>query len=109
MSESDFHALLPLDALKEGALRACSVDHREILVCRTREGVFAVENVCTHAEARMSEGRLRGVRIICPLHGAAFDVRDGRVLSGPATQPLVAYPVRVVDGTIEVGLAVSNP
>ena len=102
MSEVKFRALLPVTALKEGAMRACTVDGREILVCRTRDGLFAVDNVCTHAEARMSEGRLKGVRVICPLHGASFDVRDGRVLAGPATEPLPTYETRVVDGTIEV-------
>jgi nitrite reductase/ring-hydroxylating ferredoxin subunit len=102
MSEVKFRALLPLNALKEGAMSACTVADREILVCRTREGLFAVDNICTHAEARMSEGRLKGVRVICPLHGASFDVRDGHVLAGPATQPLPTYETRVVDGTIEV-------
>jgi nitrite reductase/ring-hydroxylating ferredoxin subunit len=64
--------------------------------------VHAVHNVCSHAFARMDEGRLRGTRLICPLHGAGFDVRTGAVLGAPATAPLRSYPVRVVDGMIEV-------
>jgi 3-phenylpropionate/trans-cinnamate dioxygenase ferredoxin subunit len=50
----------------------------------------------------MDEGRLRGTRVICPLHGASFDVRTGAVLGAPANAPLTRYPVRVVDGRIEV-------
>ncbi len=83
---------------------ACSVAGRALVVCRTREGLFALDDVCTHAFARMSEGRLRGTRLICPLHGAGFDVRDGRVLAGPATRRLATHLARVLGDTIEVAL-----
>jgi 3-phenylpropionate/trans-cinnamate dioxygenase ferredoxin subunit len=109
MSQPEFHRTLELDELPEGWMRACSVAGREVLLCRTREGVFAVDNVCTHAFARMDEGRLRGVRLICPLHGASFDVRDGRVLGPPATKPLPTHTVRVVDGAVEVALDRNAP
>ena len=93
---------LPLAELKEGTMRACQVGGREIVLCRTASGVYALDNICTHAFARLSEGRLRGVRLICPLHGASFDVRDGRVLGAPATKPLATYASSLVDGRIEV-------
>jgi nitrite reductase/ring-hydroxylating ferredoxin subunit len=80
------------------------LEGREIVICHTREGVFALDNICTHAHTRMCEGRLRKTRLICPLHGASFDVRDGRVLGPPAVVPLPTYPVRVVNGTIEISL-----
>lgn len=92
-----------LAEIPEGGMRVCTLGAREIVICRTKDGVHAVSNMCTHADARLSEGRLRGNRLICPLHGAAFDVRDGRALGAPATAALVTYPVRVVDGNIEVG------
>ena len=95
---------MPAEQLREGAMRACDVGGREIVLCRTREGVFALDNICTHAEARMSEGRLRGAKIVCPLHGAAFDIRDGRVLSGPPLRPLGFRTVRIVNGMIEVSV-----
>ena len=77
-------------------------------LCRTiGDGVFALDNICTHALARLSEGRLRGTRLICPLHGASFDVRDGRVLGAPATRPLATHALRIVDGGIEISVAPS--
>lgn len=85
-------------------MRACQLGGRDIVVCRTREGLFALDDICTHAHARMSEGRLRAQRLICPLHGASFDVRDGRVLGAPAHQGLQTYPVRIRDGHIEVAI-----
>jgi nitrite reductase/ring-hydroxylating ferredoxin subunit len=85
-------------------MRCITTGGQDVLICHAREGVFALRNICTHAFTRMDEGRLRGVRLICPLHGASFDIRDGRVLGGPAVHPLPSYPVRVVEGMIEVAL-----
>ena len=93
---------IPLAELPEGSMRACQVEGREILVCRTKVGIFAVDNICTHAYARLNEGRLRGTRLICPLHGASFDVREGRVLAPPATRALATYAVEVVGDRVEV-------
>ena len=95
---------LPLAELGEGTMRACMAGEREVIVCRTKSGVYALDNICTHAFARLSEGRLRGTRIICPLHGASFDVRDGRALGAPATQALATFPVRIEADRIEVSV-----
>jgi 3-phenylpropionate/trans-cinnamate dioxygenase ferredoxin subunit len=105
MNETSFVPVMTLAEIPQGSMQAKVLDGREIVICHTREGgVFALDNVCTHAHARMCEGRLRATRLVCPLHGASFDVRDGRVLGPPATVPLPTYPVRVVDGMIEVSL-----
>ena len=107
MSEN-FHRAMALAELPEGGMRACTLEGREIVVCRTKHGLHALDNICSHALARMSEGRLRGVRLICPLHGASFDVRDGRVLGAPATRPLARHEVRVIDQIIEVSVAAAE-
>jgi nitrite reductase/ring-hydroxylating ferredoxin subunit len=93
-----------LAELPVGSMRACTVGGRELVICHTREGVFALDNICTHAHARLCEGRLRATRLVCPLHGASFDIRDGRVLAPPAEVPLPSYPVQVIDGAVEVTL-----
>lgn len=96
---------MTLTEIPPGSMQAKVLEGREIVICHTREGgVFALDNICTHAHARMCEGRLRATRLVCPLHGASFDVRDGRVLGAPAVVPLPTYPVRVVDGVVEVAL-----
>ena len=101
---AQFETAMQLSELAPGSMRARIVGGREIVICRTREGVFALDNICTHAHARLCEGRLRATRLVCPLHGASFDVRDGRVLGPPAEIPLATHAVRVVDGAIEVAL-----
>src|ERR1700741_3141985 len=101
---AQFEAALRLAEVPLGSMRACMIRGREIVVCHTREGVFALDNICTHAHARLCEGRLRATRLVCPLHGASFDVRDGRVLGPPAVVPLSTLPVRIVDGAVEVAV-----
>ena len=104
MTETVFVPVLPLAEIRPGRMQTRVLEGREVVICHTREGVFALDNICTHAHARMCEGRLRATRLICPLHGASFDIRDGRVLGAPAVVPLHTYPVRVVNGTIEIAL-----
>ena len=104
MTDSAFVPMIPLAEIPQGRMQTRILDGREIVICHTREGLFALDNICTHAHARMCEGRLRAMRLICPLHGASFDVRDGRILSAPATIPLATHPVRVVEGTVEVAV-----
>lgn len=103
----EFTAALPLQAVARGTMRAVTLNGREVLLCHTTNGISAFDNVCSHAFSRMSEGRLRGTRLICPLHGAIFDARDGRVLGPPATLPLCRHMVRINAGVIHV--AVSPP
>ena len=91
-----------LAEIPRGQTLCVSVSGREVLLCHTAEGVFAVDNLCSHAAERLSGGRLKGCRILCPLHGAAFDVRDGEALSKPARRPLATYPVRLEDTDILV-------
>ncbi len=102
MKEPVFVPVLTLAEVPQGRMQARVLEGREIVICHTREGVFALDNICTHAHARTCEGRLRATRLVCPLHGASFDIRDGRVLGAPAVVPLTTYPVRIVNGTVEI-------
>jgi nitrite reductase/ring-hydroxylating ferredoxin subunit len=97
---------IPLAELAEGTTLARKIGEREVIVCRTKDGVFALDNICTHAFARLSEGRLRGTRLICPLHGAAFDVRDGRALGAPASRPLATHRTCILSERAEVEVSV---
>jgi len=103
-----FEAVLELAELPAHGMRACLLGGREIVICRTRAGIFALDNICTHAYARLSEGRLRATRLVCPLHAATFDIRNGRVLAPPAQVALTAHTVRLAAGMIEVALGESH-
>lgn len=90
--------------LEEGEVIGVEVAGRAIALYNVDGAIFATDNICTHAYARLSDGWLDGELIECPLHAARFDVRTGKVLDPPATEDLRVYPVRVVDGEIEVKL-----
>ena len=83
-----------------------TVGARNIVLCHTREGWFALDNICTHAHAKLSEGWLRKVRLICPLHGGAFDCRTGAAIGPPAVAPLGTYAVRLTGEDVEIAVAV---
>ncbi|MGH8210711.1 MAG: Rieske (2Fe-2S) protein [Steroidobacteraceae bacterium] len=105
MTNNAFVPVMSLAAISQGSMQTRVLEGHEIVICHTRAGVFALDNICTHAHARLCEGRLRATRLVCPLHGASFDIRDGRVLAAPAVTALPTHQVRVVEGTIEVLLS----
>ena len=105
MAEPAFERVLAVSELEVGEMRRVEVQGTAVVLCHVDEGFFAVDDMCSHAEAKMSEGRLRGCRILCPLHGAAFDVRDGSVLRPPASRPIRSHTVRVDGDDVLVALA----
>ena len=79
-------------------------DGVDVVLIRCEEGVFALEDVCSHAEVALSEGEVRGCHIECWMHGSAFDVRTGLPDSPPASRPVRTFPVSITehDGTATV-------
>jgi naphthalene 1,2-dioxygenase ferredoxin component len=90
--------------LAEGEVLGVEVAGRSIALYGADDGIFATDNICTHAYACLSDGWLDGDVIECPLHAARFDIRTGKVLDPPATDDLKTYPVRVVGDEIQVRL-----
>jgi nitrite reductase/ring-hydroxylating ferredoxin subunit len=104
LSDSAFVRVARIADVARGRMLEVTVGGRNILLCHTREGWFAVDNICTHAYARLSEGRLRKTRLICPLHGGAFDCRTGAAIAPPAVAPLGTYAVRLSGEDVEIAL-----
>lgn len=73
--------------------------HR-IAVFRFGDEVRAIGDVCSHAEASLSEGDVFDEEIECPRHGATFDLRTGKPQSLPATKPVPVYQTKIVDGEL---------
>jgi 3-phenylpropionate/trans-cinnamate dioxygenase ferredoxin subunit len=84
-----------LAAVPEGGMLAVDVGGLAVVVCNVAGEFYAVHDECTHECFPLSEGELEGHSLICPLHGACFDVRSGEVLSPPAYEPVRTYEVRV--------------
>ncbi len=82
--------------------QAVDVADKSILICHTNGKLFAVSNICSHAEEKLETGRMSRSWIGCPVHGARFELATGRAMNPPATKPIQTFEVRVVDDWIEV-------
>jgi 3-phenylpropionate/trans-cinnamate dioxygenase ferredoxin component len=80
------------------------IDGLPIVVFNIAGELFAIGDVCTHDNGPLGDGLLDGHTVVCPRHGAEFDIRTGKALTLPAVVDIPAYPVRVVEGKIEVGI-----
>lgn len=86
----------------EGTGQYFDVDGQPIAIWHIDGNFFATTDVCSHEEASLAEGELEGEVVECPLHGARFNVRTGKVLSLPAVVGIKTYPVRVLDDAVEI-------
>jgi 3-phenylpropionate/trans-cinnamate dioxygenase ferredoxin subunit len=71
-------------------------------VYRIDGAYYAIEDRCSHDDGPLCEGEREGFDVVCPRHGARFDLRSGKVLSLPATEDVEAFPVVVRDGVVYV-------
>jgi nitrite reductase/ring-hydroxylating ferredoxin subunit len=94
--------LAPAAAVPDGGMHACSADGLQVLLCRVDGAIYAVENRCSHASSRLDGGTLNGHAISCPLHGARFDVRDGRAIAAPASDPIRRFDVILDGGKVSI-------
>ena len=88
--------------LPRGGMIAVAFGGREIALYDVGGEVFATDNLCTHAQALLSDGSLEGGVVECPLHGGRFEVRTGKGLGPPVPCDLKTYPARVVEGEIQL-------
>ncbi len=80
------------------------VDGKGVLLYRDGRSIYALGAVCSHATGPLDEGEVQGTCVTCPWHQSVFDLRDGGVVHGPATQPQPAFKTRVRDGQVEIRL-----
>lgn len=96
-----WHPLMAEGDFPEDGKLAAKVAGWFVLVARTDSGLHAVNDRCTHQASRLSGGRIRRGAVMCPLHGARFEVASGKCL-GAAYRDLRTFPLRVSEGMIEV-------
>jgi 3-phenylpropionate/trans-cinnamate dioxygenase ferredoxin subunit len=86
-----------------GAMKRVDIGARRILLANVGGQFYAVDDTCTHEDASLSRGALRGEWVKCPLHGSRFNVRTGEVVEEPASEKLATYPVRLEAGEVWIG------
>jgi 3-phenylpropionate/trans-cinnamate dioxygenase ferredoxin subunit len=87
-----------------GEMAGFEAGHREILLAHTDDGFFAVIDECSHDSAPISDGELFGNEVVCPRHGARFDLRTGAVTAPPAIVPIDTVEIKIEGDDIWVSL-----
>lgn len=104
MSDVTFHQVATTDQLDEDEAMQVIVEGKEIAIVNLGGEIYALDDICTHAYASMADGYIEGDCIECPLHGAQFNIKTGKVETPPATEDLNTYEVKIEGDNILVGL-----
>lgn len=93
------------DELQPGGRASVFVDDIPALAVRVGDEYFVIEDVCSHDGQPLADGPIEGGAIMCPRHGAKFDLKTGAALCMPATQPIRTFKVEIKDGAVWAELA----
>ncbi|MEO9684559.1 MAG: non-heme iron oxygenase ferredoxin subunit [Tateyamaria sp.] len=94
--------VITVDQLETGWVTPVTLGARKLAVYDTPSGVYTSMALCNHGGADMCNGYFDGHVIECPLHQGAFDVRDGKPVSPPATRPMITFETRTKEGTVQI-------
>ena len=89
------HPVATRHEIPPGTTKKVDAGGTPLLLCNVDGELYAIEDVCTHDGGPLDQGELDGCRIMCPRHGATFDVTSGAALTLPAVVPVATYPVRL--------------
>jgi anthranilate 1,2-dioxygenase ferredoxin component len=108
MSDDRWHPIIAVADLPDAGIRKTVINGWHVLIAKTDEGLFAINDRCTHQASLLSTGRIRRGAIMCPLHGARFDVASGTCIGG-TYHDLRIFEVRVTGAMIEVQVPSEAP
>ena len=100
-----FERACALSEIPDDEAIAVIVDGQEVALARHGDEIFAVEDTCSHAAVALSEGEVTDCTVECWLHGSRFDLRTGKPIGLPATEPVATFAVELranSDGTSDV-------
>lgn len=99
---TDFSLAAQLDEIKTGKMLRVTVGGQDVLLANVDGEIFAVENMCSHEDASLYNGALKGRCVECPLHGSHFDLKTGKPQQEPATESIKTFPVKIQNNQIWV-------
>jgi 3-phenylpropionate/trans-cinnamate dioxygenase ferredoxin subunit len=105
----DYQRACAVDDVEDGAAVRVVLDGVPVAVVRSSGEVYAIHDVCSHANVALSEGEIEDQTIECWLHGSRFDLVTGRPTGLPATQPVPVYPVKIDGDDVLVSVTKENP
>lgn len=99
-----FVQVCPVGDVSEGERIYFDIGDQAVVLLKISGGYYAIGDVCSHDDGPLGEGEVQDCEIICPRHGARFDLRSGKATRSPAFVDIPWFPVRVVDGNLEIGV-----
>lgn len=99
-----FHKVAEVSELAPGTGKEVDVSGQQIALFNIDGTYYAIGNACTHRGGSLSEGKVEGTRVTCPLHGAEFEVTTGKNLTPPAPREVPSYKVRIEGNQVQVEL-----
>ncbi|MEU6742891.1 non-heme iron oxygenase ferredoxin subunit [Streptosporangium sandarakinum] len=100
-----FEKVCKLGDVPDGGVIAVEVEGTPVALVRKGQEVFALHDVCSHAEVALSEGDVYDETLECWLHGSCFDLRTGKPTGPPATRPVPVYQVKIDGDDVLVSLS----
>ncbi len=104
MTDKSFIAVAKVEDVPPGGKKCVEVNGIAVLLCNSKDQIFAVRNQCSHAHETLEDGRVRSGWISCPVHGARFRLDTGEPMNPPATIAIDTFEVRIEGDTIEVAV-----
>ncbi|MFD8914104.1 non-heme iron oxygenase ferredoxin subunit [Streptomyces sp. NPDC059575] len=105
MTTNSFVRVCGLSELSEDTPKRVELDGTPVSVVKTEGEVYAIYDICSHANVSLSEGEVEDGQIECWLHGSCFDLRTGKPSGPPATRPVPVYPVKIEGDDVLVSLS----
>ena len=105
---ADYLLACQVDDVADGTARRVLLDGVPVAIVRSDGEIYAIHDVCSHANVALSEGEVEGQTIECWLHGSRFDLVTGRPTGLPATQPVPVYPVKIDGDSVLVAVRVDE-
>ncbi|HUG35290.1 MAG TPA: non-heme iron oxygenase ferredoxin subunit [Anaerolineales bacterium] len=100
----EFVEIAPASELPNGERLFIEAEGKSIVIFNIADQLFAIGDICSHDDGPVGEGDIEGYNVVCPRHGGEFDIRTGKAMQLPVVEDIPAYPVRVVDGMIRLGI-----
>lgn len=101
---SGYIPVAKFDDLNEAKAQCFQVGGQQIILCRKGDEVYALEGRCSHAFHSLDGARVRAGSVMCPQHGARFNIETGAHLAAPAVEGIKTYAVRKVGEMVEVNV-----
>lgn len=105
-ADADVEGWLPLgtpeSVFNGGLCRSVKIEGRQVGLFRIGGECFAIDDICSHGNARLTEGDVDGFEVECPLHAGVFDLRTGKALTAPLTRDVNTHALKLVDGRLYI-------